>query len=262
MSRRATTIPARQRRDEIARLAATTGLASVEELAGRYEVTASTIRRDLARLESDGLLARTYGGAIFIAHESESSLLERQGEASRAKEAIARWAAGRIGANEHVLLDGGSTVGALATLLRAHEGLTVTVMGLNALYELSSVEGIEVRSPGGTVRASSQSFVGPVTEAAIERMTFDRVFLGADGVTADYGLCEADQGQTRLKELIAGRAPDVYVLADGSKVGSRPFHTWARLPKPWSLVTDASANAVEVSRLRESGVAVELLDAG
>ena len=36
-------------------------------------------------------------------------------------------------------------------------------------------------------------------------MSFDRVFLGADAVTADDGLCEADHAQTRLKELMARR---------------------------------------------------------
>ena len=56
-------LSANARREEIYHLAVTTGLASVEELSARFEVTASTIRRDLALLNGQGRLARTYGGA-------------------------------------------------------------------------------------------------------------------------------------------------------------------------------------------------------
>jgi DeoR/GlpR family transcriptional regulator of sugar metabolism len=62
---------------------------------------------------------------------------------------------------------------------------------------------------------------------------FDRVFLGADAVTAEDGICEADHAQTRLKELMARRGNLVYVLADSSKLGLRPIHACARLA-PWT----------------------------
>jgi DeoR/GlpR family transcriptional regulator of sugar metabolism len=62
-------MPAREsqrRRDEIVRLATTSGLAGVEELSQTFGVTASTIRRDLALLTSEGRLTRTYGGAMAL----------------------------------------------------------------------------------------------------------------------------------------------------------------------------------------------------
>lgn len=259
MGRRKTTHTPSERRAEIIRLASTTGLANVEELSEIYGVTSSTIRRDLARLEGEGLIARTYGGAIFMPSELESPLQERQSEASAAKLAIANWAVERIGNQERVLFDGGSTVGTLAAVLGKRECLRVTVMGINALNSLMGREDIELSSPGGIIRPSSQSFVGPATEAALERETFDRAFLGADGVTAKFGLCEAGPEQTRLKELIAQRSTDVYVLADGSKVGRHAFHHWAVLPTPWTLVTDKSAHPGEIAGLREVGVTVEVV---
>ena len=60
------------RRNEIARLAASHGLASVEELSTRLGVTASTIRRDLALLTAQGKLARTYGGAMAMDSHPEA----------------------------------------------------------------------------------------------------------------------------------------------------------------------------------------------
>jgi DeoR/GlpR family transcriptional regulator of sugar metabolism len=249
-----------RRRDEIVRLATTSGLASVDELSQTFGVTASTIRRDLAVLTAEGRLARTYGGAMALSAHPETPLRQRVGEAFAAKRAIARAAAAEIRPGETVLLDAGSTVGALAHELRSSPGLTAVTVGLTALQELADAEAVTVHCLGGTLRPLSEGFVGPLAEAALERVTFDRAFLGADGVTAE-GLCEADLVQTRLKELMAQRAADVYVLAHGAKVGRHPFHAWARLEPGWTLITDRSADPAQVERLRGSGVTVLVADA-
>ncbi|MEO3869947.1 DeoR/GlpR family DNA-binding transcription regulator [Nonomuraea sp. B12E4] len=245
---------ARARREEIVRLATTTGLASVEELSAQLGVTASTIRRDLAHLKAAGLLARTYGGAMAVVTHPEASLRQRIGEAFEAKRAIAAWAAGRIRPGETILLDAGSTTGTLAHELRQAADLTVATTGLNALQELVGAPGVHVECLGGTLRHVSQGFIGPLAEAALARMTFDRVFLGADGVTAEEGICEASLQQTHLKELMMSRSRHVYVLAHAAKLGRRPFHAWARMPETWTLVTDASATPDSLAPFTAKGV--------
>ncbi|HEY8718159.1 DeoR/GlpR family DNA-binding transcription regulator [Pengzhenrongella sp.] len=248
------------RRAEIVRLARTTGLATVDELSGVFDVSASTIRRDLAQLEHAGELARTYGGAIVKVAHPESALRERTGEAFEAKQAIGRWAASQVLAGETVLLDAGSTAAALAHELRSATNVTVATTSLSVISELSGIDSVKVLCLGGTLRPLSQGFVGPLTEAALERMSFDRVFLGADGVSVEFGICEAELEQTRLKELMARRADRVYVLAHAAKLGRRPFHAWAKLPEGWTLVTDADADAV--APFIAAGVDVQRVDVG
>ena len=250
----------RARREEIVRLATTSGLTSVEELAATFDVTASTIRRDLAHLTAEGRLARTYGGAMALLAHPESSLRQRLGEAYEAKHAIARWAASQVRAGETILLDAGSTVGVLAHELRRVTPLTVATTGLTALEALTDVDEVHVECLGGTLRHLSRGFVGPLTEAALERMSFDRAFLGADGVTADGGICEAELDQTRLKELMARRADTVYVLAHAAKLGRRPFHSWAQLAGPWTLVTDDDVRPEAVAPFVAAGVDVVIVD--
>ncbi|GAA2649152.1 DeoR/GlpR family DNA-binding transcription regulator [Streptomyces vastus] len=251
-------IGSRSRRDRIVQLATTTGLTSVDELSQLFGVTASTIRRDLAKLTTDGRLARTYGGAMALSAHPEASLRQRTGEAFEAKRAIARWAAAQIQPGETLLLDAGSTVGALAHELRTAKNVTVATTGLTALQELADVQTVHVECLGGTLRPLSQGFVGPLTEAALERLTFDRVFLGTDGVSPEHGICEADLRQTRLKELMARRADHVYVLAHAAKVGRRPFHAWATLPAGWTLVTDDAADPRVLDELHNRGVTTVL----
>ncbi|MEU5725840.1 DeoR/GlpR family DNA-binding transcription regulator [Micromonospora sp. NPDC047738] len=249
-----------QRRDQIVQMAASNGLASVEELSAKLGVTPSTIRRDLALLTTQGKLARTYGGALSLEPHPEASLRQRLGEAYAAKRAIAAWAAEQIVPGESVLLDAGSTTAALAQILTGFTNLSVSTIGLTALEVLAEAEHLEVVLLGGRLRTLSQSFVGPVTESALERMSFDRAFMGADGVRADRGINEKDLEQTRLKELMMSRADHVYVLVHGAKLGQAPFHAWAVMPPRWTLVTDDSAPDDEVAKFRDKGIQVVIVE--
>ncbi|MFF1883437.1 DeoR/GlpR family DNA-binding transcription regulator [Pseudarthrobacter sp. NPDC058196] len=219
----------------------------MEELSAKFEGTASTIRRDLALLNSPGRWPGRMAAMTLGAHP-EASLRQRTGEAFEQKHAIARWAASVVPPGENILLGPGSTVGALAHELRGFGQLAVTTPSLNTCRSWS------------ILRASTWS-AWAAGEAALERMSFDRVFLGADAVTADDGICEADHAQTRLKELMARRR-SVYVLADSSKLGLRPFHAWARLALPWTLVTDDGADPAQVQKFRDAGVQVEVANVG
>ena len=244
------------RRSEIVRLAKTSGLASVDDLSTLFGVTPSTIRRDLGKLTSEGLLARTYGGAIALNAHPESSIRQRALEGFDAKRAIAKWAASRVLPGETVLLDAGTTVGAMGEFLRddaAAHGYHRRAHGPRGARRRRRRAG---RMPRGNLRHLSQGFLGPLTEAALARVSFDRAFLGADAVTADRGICEAELEQTRLKELMIERAGAVYVLAHAAKLGQRPFHAWAPLPPRVTLVTDSSATDEQIRPFTDAGIEV------
>ncbi|MFL6085618.1 MAG: DeoR/GlpR family DNA-binding transcription regulator [Mycobacterium sp.] len=244
------------RRSEIVRLARSSGLASVEELSAQFGVTPSTIRRDLSQLTAQGLIARTYGGAIALGHQQEPSLRQRAMEGFEAKRAIARWAAKQVEPGETILLDAGTTVGAMGEFLRDVEDLVVVTAGLTALEALADADDVRVECIGGTLRHLSQGFIGPLAEATLQRLTFDRAFLGADAVTADLGICEAELVQTRLKEIMIERAGKVYVLAHADKLGRKPFHAWAPLPRGATLVTDEAAADAQTRPFEKAGLHV------
>ena len=156
------------RRSEIVRLAKTSGLASVDDLSTLFGVTPSTIRRDLGKLTSEGLLARTYGGAIALNAHPESSIRQRALEGFDAKRAIAKWAASQVLPGETVLLDAGTTVGAMGEFLRETERLTVITAGLTALEALADADDVRVECLGnfatpqpGLPRAAHRSCACP-----------------------------------------------------------------------------------------------------
>jgi DeoR/GlpR family transcriptional regulator of sugar metabolism len=237
---------------EIQSLLAAHGEVNVEELAKMLNVTASTIRRDLAKLTRDGNVARTYGGAVISsALAKESTFYQRSRHARAAKNAIGRWAAGQLVSGETAILDAGTTVSRVAHHLRGRDRLTVITNGITSINELADDDDIKMIVLAGWLRHSSQSFVGPLADLTLERLSADRVFLGADGLLASYGICEASVDQTRTKELMMRRATHVYVLADSSKLGQAPFNAWAPLAPPWTLVTDDTATEEQLEPFRE-----------
>ncbi|WP_331773337.1 DeoR/GlpR family DNA-binding transcription regulator (plasmid) [Embleya sp. NBC_00888] len=238
-----------QRRQEIRDLLRMRPL-SVSELAERYGVSESTVRRDLTQLSGAGEIVRTYGGALLSGGAEEQTLQERETLARAEKAAIARTAEAHVAGCRLVLLDAGTTVGALASRLATHDGLTVATPGLTSVDILAGAPGIELIVIGGALRRLSLGMVGPLAESMVSQLTADAVFLGADGVVAGRGICEARPEQTSLKQLMVERSRAVYVLADAQKLGRAESNWWASFTRPWTLITDASATNAQLALFR------------
>jgi len=227
---------------------------SVDELSERFDVTASTIRRDLAILDGHGTIVRTYGGAL--AAPSEEPLHEREAKAAAEKAAIARAAERQVAPGQFLLLDAGTTVGALAERLASHEALTVASCGLTTLNVLADCEGIDLICLGGSVRHVSHGMVGPLAEDGLGKLSADVAFLGCDGVTAERGICETTPAQASLKRRMVEAATGVFVLADSSKVGTASSHWWTTPRHGWTLITDAGATESQLLPFRQAGIEV------
>src|SRR3712207_6425964 len=188
----ATRVTAPARGGEVPPEATTPARASVEPHSAEFSFPASAIRRDPATLEPPGRRARASSGGTNRRSHAWDPVRQQPGNTSGAERGIARWAARQVRSGETVLLDMGSTVAALARQLRPARDLTVATASLAVVQELSGAESIHIECLGGTLRSVNKGFVGPLAESALERMTFDRAFLGADGVTAEDGICAVD----------------------------------------------------------------------
>ncbi|WP_262297726.1 DeoR/GlpR family DNA-binding transcription regulator [Microvirga sesbaniae] len=227
----------------------------VEDLATRFEVSASTIRRDLQQLSSSEGIKRTYGGAILVHPAGETSLSQRQASNRTQKAAIARAACSLLAQDDILILDGGSTVAAFGHLLRNRRHRVIT-NNLALVSPLAEAAEIELTVLGGAVRPTSMSTVGPLAMEAMRRMTADKVFLGADGVVAGRGLCEASLDQIALKTLMMDQAREVFVLADATKLSRTNQAMWAPLPARWTLITDWSASLEQCDLFAAAGARV------
>lgn len=221
------------------------GNGNINALADRFDVSVSTIRRDLSALARDGQVTRTYGGAVESGHGRELTLHAKELTHRHEKDAIGRCAAGMVGPGDVLLLDAGTTVGKLAWHLRHRDDVTVVTNGLPALLALADAPGVEVIVLGGRLRRPNEAFLGPEVEHALRRYHPDLAFLGADGIARDRGLNCPTPEQACLKEVMSVCAKDTWVLADHSKLGAEPFPYWAAMPAGIGLVTDQHTRATD-----------------
>ncbi|WP_449432448.1 DeoR/GlpR family DNA-binding transcription regulator [Pseudomonas putida] len=228
---------------------------NVEELSSALGVSEATVRRDLTLLARQRLLVRTHGGAraLIGVHEPEASLEERKDSLRDEKDAIAKAAAAHIQDGDTVFLDGGTSCAALAAHLFSHQSIHVVTNNLLAVMTLANAPGVRLTLLGGELRESSMSTLGPLAELALSRLSFDSAFLGADGVVAGFGLCEASAQQAYLKECIVKRAAQVFVLADSAKLGRARQQYWTPLEREWRLIT-SSSDEVELRPFEDVGM--------
>jgi DeoR/GlpR family transcriptional regulator of sugar metabolism len=246
---------AAERQGRIRELVRARRVVRLQELCRELGVSMATTRRDLEELEKHGDLRRVHGGAVSLDTRLDEPLFDdKTALAAREKQRIAAAALDLIKPGATIYLDGGSTVLALARLLRDRTNLTVVTNSLRAAIELGGA-GPRLILVGGELRRLSQTVVGPLTRSILEGLHVDRAFMGTMGFGAE-GLTTTDAGEAFTKELVMRRAREVVLLADSSKAGKIMFAQAGRLEQVHVLITDKKIDAEWAKTLAKHGVKV------
>lgn len=230
----------------------------VSALSEALGVSEITIRRDLEKLEEEGLLERTHGGAVFNQHmQAEPLYVHKDRLLPGAKAAIGRAAAGLIEDGETIFINGGSTTRQIFSHLRGKRDVRVVTSNAAALAELSSGEPLELVVAGGTYRWQSNSFVGPLALAAISRIYARRTFLGVDGISARYGITTPILEESEVaRAMIEQTCGPVIVVADHTKIGIIADFVTCPLNRVDIVITDAGLDEEYRASLEEKGVRI------
>ena len=249
---------AEERRKRVLEWLQQEGRLQVAEVARRLAVSPMTVRRDLERLEAEGLLVRTHGGALPVGATATQELpyASKRAREVEAKRKIGRLAASLIQPGETVILDAGSTTLEIARHLPRRIPLKVVTNDLLIAQELADREGIDVYVTGGLVRRGVYSLQGAETEAYLRSTHVDRAFLGADGVDPAHGLYTTNRQKVPVKRAMLAAADRTYVVADRTKLGRRAFARFAGLDEVGALICDEGADAALLAQLEEAGLQV------
>ncbi|EHH68738.1 DeoR/GlpR family DNA-binding transcription regulator [Gluconobacter morbifer] len=231
------------------------GMTGVHELAEQMEASLATVRRDLQRLEEQGVIVRTHGGAALAdAVEREVAFEAREHQQLDNKRAIADLVFPHIRRGSAVFLDAGTTVLQLARRLRLDPmPLTVFTNNMTVADTLSGTDGVDVNLLGGRVRHFNRCLVGLLAEQAIEGLWFDQVFLGASAVQPDDTISTPDSGEASLNAVMMRRTDDCLLLADSSKFGRHSTFRVGRLDQISRIFTDHELEEDVGRSLRERG---------
>jgi DeoR family glycerol-3-phosphate regulon repressor/DeoR family fructose operon transcriptional repressor len=248
------------RKAQLAAYVAEAGQVTVGDLAERFGVSIDTIRRDLDQLSADGILVRTYGGAVS---QSTLSRVDRAVDVrlnmeEREKEKIAVLAAGLVADGSTIMINGGTTTLALARNLRNHRDLTVATNNLLVPPALAPSAVRDVYLFGGAVRTLTLTTLGPVSFPAAGGseldISCDLALIGVGAVSPVAGYTTSNLAEAAMMREMISRAARVAILADSSKFGRRLFAQVCDLKSADYLVTDSTPPPELLDALAENEV--------
>lgn len=223
----------------------------VGELAEALDVSEMTIRRDIRRLERDGFLRRTYGGAIaHVTRSLELAFNARALQHAAQKRLIGIQAAQLIEGESTLFIGVGTTAEQFALFLPRRDDLTV-ITGSLPVASLLGTRSTRVVVLGGTIRMDELSCTGPVALTTVMRYQADLAVLSGAGLSLRGGLTELYDEEAELHRQMAERSSALMVLADGSKLGETASASVVPLDAIHTLITDESAPAEELDALRK-----------
>jgi DeoR family transcriptional regulator of aga operon/DeoR family fructose operon transcriptional repressor len=249
------------RRQQMLSLLEETGTLNVGELADRFGVSLVTVRKDLDELGAEGLLERTFGGAVF-SHRSRfnRSFLQRALEHRQEKRAIAAAALEYIQDGDTIILDAGTTTLCLAQVLKEQvKNVFVITCSVPVALELSSA-GYDILLLGGMVRNKSLALLGRETLRIIERYRADKAFLGSTGFTAEMGHSTPNPDDAQIKEALIRIADKTYVLVDSSKYGHNCLTSFAQLRDVQLTITDSGLSRNKAKTLEAIGARLRIAE--
>jgi DeoR family fructose operon transcriptional repressor len=232
------------RKAQLAAYVADTGQVTVGELAERFGVSIDTVRRDLDQLSAEGVLVRTYGGAVSLSTVSRTdrAVDQRLALQEQEKEKIATLAAALVQDGSTIMINGGTTTLAIARNLGQHRDLTVATNNLLVPGALPPAAIRDIYVFGGAVRTQTLATIGPVSfragGGAELDISCDLALIGVGAVSAESGYTTSNLAEAAMMQEMISRAVRVAIVADSSKFGRRLFAQVSDLASADYLITD------------------------
>lgn len=238
------------------------GSVSVEQICHDFDVSVSTIRRDLQDLEERGLLRRTHGGAVTLEplfyepFKLDRSFQDQVGSFPEEKRRIAQAAAGLLREGDVFSLTAGTTTTEIARSLPPRGHFTLVTNTINVAMELSKRKEISVYVTGGHLRGDWFSLVGPTAIDAVQKVVVNIMFIGVNGIDANHGLTCYNPDEAEINKAMIRQAKRKVVVADHSKFGIVANWLICEAAQVDMIITDTGTADDEIKAFQQRGVEV------
>ena len=246
-----------ERRTKIFEYLLESGNATVIELKALFDVGEETIRRDLTKMEEEGRLQRTYGGA-FIEEGKHLVLPDKVRETVHIKEKtlIGALCIDLIHSGDTIFLDGSTTCQHIARAILYKKNLIVITNAMKIASALSEASNIKVIFIGGTMRHSTLTFVGHTSKKLIREYFADKAFICCDGIHQNNGITDANEQEAEIRTSMFAQAEQRILVADGTKFDKTSFKKIGEISDLDYLITDKLLSETWIKKLDESNVQV------
>lgn len=222
------------------------------EISELLRVSVVTVRKDLQRMENEGLLHRTHGGAAL------SSVQPGQGERLAVVERIASAAAAQVQAGDCVIMNAGNTTLFTARKLLGRRDITIITNSIAIARELVQQTGIKLIFLGGEINAEAVFTFGWDAVAQLEQYKATKLILSTSGIRCGSGLTTRHMEAADLLRKMIERTQTVIAVADDSKVGFESFYHVGDLRAVDQLITNSCPEKeAELRRIEALGIQVQ-----
>lgn len=229
----------------------------IVDLARAHQVSTETIRRDLDELTQQGLLNRTYGGAVR-AMNTEPTVTERHRLFTEEREHIAREAMQYLRGGKLFMMGSGATTVHVARRMAVDlRDITVITHSFGVATVLSMNPTIRVIVAPGDYIASEGAMVGGQTLNFLHQYYADYAILGASGVTSG-GPSEALIDCGIIYNTMIQRSNQSMVVVDHSKFDMAfpsSYATWSSIDR---VITDSTPADHLLNSLKKGNVDVSV----
>lgn len=246
------------RREQIGKFIQEKGAVTVKELSALFpDISLMTIHRDLEKLEEEGSIIRTRGGAMAANQGSptEMKLEARMQTNMKAKREIAQKALKLITQGSTIFLDAGTSSIALAQALPDMD-MNIFTTGPNIAVELGRLTVPTIHMCGGTLNRFNQAVSGRSTIKMLEEVNIATAFIGVSGYTRDGGFTCGKEDEMLVKRLMLKRARKKVLLMDSSKYGKILPYTFGDIEDADCIISDSSLPEEFRKRAEQAGTEV------
>lgn len=212
---------------------------SVADLSQQCGVTEETIRRDLDKLEAEGVVTRVHGVAIWNNGTQKEGIhfYRRMTKHVKEKQEIARKAVDLLEGKQTIIADSSTTVMETLKLVPDTAEITVVTNSTEVFREFQQ-SSINIISIGGEFNKKSLSLQGQLAKSNITKYNVDLALISCKGLNMDKGVQDSNEGEAEIKKLMLEQAKEVALLADFSKFDQTAFVSLIDLRSVNYIITD------------------------
>ena len=227
----------------------------VSELSALYDVSEETIRRDLDKLEKEGLATKSYGGAVINEDYSiDLPFNVRKNQNVVGKQRMAEITASMVEEGDHIFLDASTTAVFVAKALKEKERLTVITNSVEILLELSDVSGWNIISTGGAMKEGYLAFLGSRSEEAIRSYYADKAIFSCKALDHEWGLMESKDAFASSKKCMIESSREKILVIDSTKFDQTAYSVAGKLRDVDVVVTDRKPSDKWMSHFEDLGI--------
>lgn len=202
-----------------------------------------------------------YGGVMLVCMLlQEQDIYEKDVFNLLLKDSIGVYVVWLVKLGDNIIIDFGLIIMMLVCYLCGYCDVMVMINGLNIVWELVNVLGVELLLIGGLLCKQLLLLQGSQVEVSLNIYSFDILFFGVDGLDLQFGLIIYYEVEVSFNYCMVECVCCIVVLIDVFKFGCVSLYCIVWLDQVYIIIIDVSIDSEYLDGLQWLGVEVIIVE--